>query len=194
MKKMNKKGFTIVELVIVIAVIAILAAVMIPTFSGIVDKANQSAAIQQAEAQYKEDLVAIDAQYANYIAKGTYVLTTDTKVVAGTTYYAKIPTAVTPAGTENPKTEGWYESTDGAYTLTEDTSVGAGKTYYTVDYEAVENLDTDDAITPNTYYVDTANTVGDFTNDINHYTTTIGEYTVTYTGTEWTATKTAAGN
>ena len=38
MKKMNKKGFTIVELVIVIAVIAILAAVMIPTFSGIVDK------------------------------------------------------------------------------------------------------------------------------------------------------------
>ena len=42
MKKMNKKGFTIVELVIVIAVIAILAAVMIPTFSGIVDRANNT--------------------------------------------------------------------------------------------------------------------------------------------------------
>ena len=40
MKKLNKKGFTIVELVIVIAVIAILAAVMIPTFSGIIEKAN----------------------------------------------------------------------------------------------------------------------------------------------------------
>ena len=40
MKKNNKKGFTIVELVIVIAVIAILAAVLIPTFSGIVKKAN----------------------------------------------------------------------------------------------------------------------------------------------------------
>ena len=49
MKKMNKKGFTIVELVIVIAVIAILAAVMIPTFSGIVDKANRSAALQEAK-------------------------------------------------------------------------------------------------------------------------------------------------
>ncbi len=38
----NKKGFTIVELVIVIAVIAILAAVLIPTFSGIIRKANIS--------------------------------------------------------------------------------------------------------------------------------------------------------
>jgi prepilin-type N-terminal cleavage/methylation domain-containing protein len=41
-KRNNKKGFTIVELVIVIAVIAILAAVLIPTFSGIVKKAQLS--------------------------------------------------------------------------------------------------------------------------------------------------------
>jgi len=54
MKKMNKKGFTIVELVIVIAVIAILAAVLIPTFSGVVDKAQESAAKQELVAAYKE--------------------------------------------------------------------------------------------------------------------------------------------
>ena len=43
MKKFNnKKGFTIVELVIVIAVIGILAGVLIPTFSGIVQRANES--------------------------------------------------------------------------------------------------------------------------------------------------------
>lgn len=59
MKKMNKKGFTIVELTIVIAVIAILAAVLIPTFSGIVTKANQSAAQQEALSLYKE-VYAID--------------------------------------------------------------------------------------------------------------------------------------
>ena len=39
----RKKGFTLVELVIVIAVIAILAAVLIPTFSSLVKKANLSA-------------------------------------------------------------------------------------------------------------------------------------------------------
>ena len=43
MRNTNKKGFTIVELAIVVAVIAILAAVLIPTFSGIIRRANLSA-------------------------------------------------------------------------------------------------------------------------------------------------------
>ena len=60
MKKMNKKGFTIVELVIVIAVIAILAAVLIPTFSGVVDKANQSSALQVATSTMKSTLAMSD--------------------------------------------------------------------------------------------------------------------------------------
>ena len=48
MKRTNKKGFTIVELVIVIAVIAILAAVLIPNLSRLVKKANESKAMQEA--------------------------------------------------------------------------------------------------------------------------------------------------
>ena len=59
MKKMNNKGFTIVELVIVIAVIAILAAVMIPTFSGVVSNAKESAAIQEVKAAYTNTLSVI---------------------------------------------------------------------------------------------------------------------------------------
>ncbi len=43
MAKKLKRAFTIVELVIVIAVIAILAAVLIPTFTTLIDRANQSA-------------------------------------------------------------------------------------------------------------------------------------------------------
>jgi len=43
MKKRNVKAFTVVELVIVIAVIAVLAAVMIPTFGALVEKASISA-------------------------------------------------------------------------------------------------------------------------------------------------------
>ena len=91
MKKLNKKGFTIVELVIVIAVIAILAAVMIPTFGGIIDKANESAALQEADVAYTEDLITLDGQVANYTNPDyrTYVLTTDAKFVAGKDYYTK---------------------------------------------------------------------------------------------------------
>lgn len=57
MKRNNKKGFTIVELVIVIAVIAILSAVLIPTFTGVVDKAEAAADLQNARNAYTEYLV-----------------------------------------------------------------------------------------------------------------------------------------
>ncbi len=53
MKRNNKKGFTIIELVVVIAVIAILAAVLIPTFSSIIKKANTSADIQAVNTMNK---------------------------------------------------------------------------------------------------------------------------------------------
>ena len=39
-------------------------------------------------------------------------------------------TEVTPAGSENPVTEGWYEKTGNVYVLSADTTVDAQKTYY----------------------------------------------------------------
>ncbi len=42
MKKLNKKAFTIVEMVVVIAVIAVLAAVLIPTFASLIRKSRVS--------------------------------------------------------------------------------------------------------------------------------------------------------
>ena len=46
LKSAVKRGFTIMELVIVIAVIAVLAAVLIPTFANITERANESNDIQ----------------------------------------------------------------------------------------------------------------------------------------------------
>ena len=49
MRKQSKRGFTLVELVIVIAVIAILAGVMIATFANVVKKAEDSRKLQEAK-------------------------------------------------------------------------------------------------------------------------------------------------
>ena len=76
MRNTNKKGFTVVELVIVVAVIAILAAVLIPTFSGIIAKAQLSAdkkavhemntfiAMEQADT-FEEALAALEKNKIN---------------------------------------------------------------------------------------------------------------------------------
>lgn len=59
MLRNKKKAFTITELVIVIAVIAILAAVLIPTFSNVVASANKSAALQTCTNSLKEYLATV---------------------------------------------------------------------------------------------------------------------------------------
>ncbi len=78
MKKM-KKGFTIVELVIVIAVIAILAGVLIPTFTSVSENAKKSAALQNATSAVTAitvyDIDATDAEDVGadyYIQSGDY--------------------------------------------------------------------------------------------------------------------------
>lgn len=51
-KLQNKKGFTLTELIVVIVIIGILAAVLIPTLTGYITKANKSAAEQEAYPYY----------------------------------------------------------------------------------------------------------------------------------------------
>ncbi len=64
--KKNNKGFTLVELIVVLVILAILAAILVPALLGYIDKARQ--------AQYEEEahaiLVAAQAYETEQYAKG----------------------------------------------------------------------------------------------------------------------------
>ena len=77
-KKNNRKGFTIVELVIVIAVIAILATVLVPTFGNVIEKANNSQKVQDLRNEYT-DYVTKNAESEDF--------SDDIIIKLGNTYY-----------------------------------------------------------------------------------------------------------
>ena len=108
MKNTKKKGFTLVELVIVIAVIAILAAVLIPTFSNVIEKANQSKALQAARIDFENYILELDytkdsdveASTADYIiVESGYAFIVDNGNLKTTAY--KAVTSGTQVGSNN---------------------------------------------------------------------------------------------
>lgn len=77
--KNNKKGFTLVELVIVVAVMAILVAVAIPTISSITTKATD--AVNDSNARTIESVIKLaEAEKSN--TTNTYTITVGDAVTA----------------------------------------------------------------------------------------------------------------
>lgn len=83
-KKLSKKGFTLAELLIVVAIIAVLVAIAIPVFGSSLasakiatDKANVRAAYAEAVVDYLE--------HQNEIASGSYTATTASELAAAAT-------------------------------------------------------------------------------------------------------------
>lgn len=93
-KKEFEKGFSIIELVVVIAVIAILSSILIPTFAGVAQDAKESAALANAKSAYTQYFYDYTQAETNGIAiksAGEEVKLTDNVViVVNGSYYITV--------------------------------------------------------------------------------------------------------
>ena len=71
-KRRNDKGFTLVELIVVLVILAILAAILVPALLGYIDKAREKQVTTNAEAAY----VAAQATATEYYGKNITTLPT----------------------------------------------------------------------------------------------------------------------
>lgn len=79
MKKTNKKGFTLAELLVVVAIIAVLVAIAIPIFTSQLEKAREATDLANLRAAYAECTTAVLTGETN--GNGN----TEDKVTAGST-------------------------------------------------------------------------------------------------------------
>ena len=61
--KENKKGFTLVELIVVLVILAILAAILVPTMTKWIDKANEKQVVIDARTAYLAAQTVVSEQY-----------------------------------------------------------------------------------------------------------------------------------
>ena len=110
----NRKGFTLIELIVVIVIIGILAAILIPRFSGFTDKARITDAVIKA----KQMATAMESTFAE---KGTWA-------AVGTAKNEVASMAGISVGSE--KVTAWTIGNAGEFTvtITDGTAFTAGRT------------------------------------------------------------------
>ena len=120
-KKANKKGFTIMEMLIVVAIIAVLVAIAIPTFNGALTKAKEATDVANIRAAYAElqvkiltenatvpDQTTADTNFWNSADKKSNAATyTYTKNADGTATVTYVASKLTGGNGATDKTFSW---------------------------------------------------------------------------------------
>lgn len=87
LKKNDKKGFTLVELIVVLVILAILAALLIPALTGYIDKAKEKQIIAETRQAVMAAQTLVDEEYAK---TGKNLADNDATFIANTKKLAEV--------------------------------------------------------------------------------------------------------
>ena len=125
MKKSNRKGFTLVELVVVIAIIGILAAILVPTMMNYVKQSK----LKTANSNAKLVFTTVNNEAADMLVEGTSV-----------TGSASQSGAVEVKSLQNTNTDAKSKLANAVYNALKDNGDGAGYCLYIVNADGSVNF------------------------------------------------------
>lgn len=116
MRENKKKGFTLVELIVVLVILAILAALLIPALTGYIDKAREKSVTAETRQAVMAAQTIADEEYGK--ATGTAAATDEDikKVLQGTDSYGDVKKLAEVDGTINDVTVSGGKITNLQYT------------------------------------------------------------------------------
>lgn len=116
----NKKGFTLVELIVVLVILAILAAILVPALLGWIDKAKEKQILVNARTAYMAAQTLVSEDYAKKTSAQEYgdgLYTTTAPILTAIKTLAQVDGNVTSVNITAHKVDG-LAYVEGDYTAT----------------------------------------------------------------------------